>query len=92
MPDHEELLARHKPVLKHDSHEAYFADSAAEWTDNPANRLNRADGSLIASASPAHGEQRLRLGFLGKERYADNEELVPPQRRNRRNQSRNAPA
>src|SRR3954467_5437209 len=55
-----ELLERHKPFLKYDSHEAYFADSAAEWTDNPGNALKRADGTVLATA-----ENGLHLGFLG---------------------------
>jgi VPS62-like protein len=55
-----ELLERHKPFLKYDSQESYFADSAAEWTDNPGNRLARADGTVLATA-----ENGLGLGFLG---------------------------
>jgi hypothetical protein len=46
----EELLERHKPFLKYDSQESYFADSAAEWTDNPGNQLARADGTVLATA------------------------------------------
>ena len=55
-----ELLERYKPFLKYDSHEPYFADSAAEWTDNPGNALKRADGTVLATA-----ENGLNLGFLG---------------------------
>jgi hypothetical protein len=55
-----ELLKRHKPVLKYDSQESYFADSAAEWTDNPGNRLLNANGRELASAG--HG---LSPAFLG---------------------------
>jgi hypothetical protein len=55
-----ELLERYKPFLKYDSHEPYFADSAAEWTDNPGNVLMRADGTVLARA-----ENGLDLGFLG---------------------------
>ncbi|MEA2431094.1 MAG: hypothetical protein QOI19_1567 [Thermoleophilaceae bacterium] len=55
-----ELLERHKPFLKYDSHEPYFADSAAEWTDNPGNVLMRSDGTVLATA-----ENGLDLGFLG---------------------------
>jgi hypothetical protein len=55
-----DLLERHKPVLKYDSQESYFADSAGEWTDNPGNKLTRADGSVIATAADILG-----LGFLG---------------------------
>jgi hypothetical protein len=54
------LLERHLPVLKYDSHENYFADSAAEWTDNPGNRLLAEDGRELAVAG-----DRLSLDFLG---------------------------
>jgi hypothetical protein len=54
------LLEQYKPFLKYDSHEPYFADSAAEWTDNPGNLLKRADGTVLATA-----ENGLSLGFLG---------------------------
>jgi hypothetical protein len=57
----EDLLARHQPVLKYDSQESYFADSAAEWTDNPGNTLSGGDGKAISSAG--HG---LSLAFLGQ--------------------------
>jgi len=60
MSTHPELLEQYKPFLKYDSHEAYFADSAAEWTDNPGNTLKRADGTVLATA-----ENGLNLGFLG---------------------------
>jgi hypothetical protein len=60
-----ELLKRHLPFLKYDSHETYFADSAAEWTDNPGNRLVTGEGEELAVAG-----DRLSLGFLG-DRYPD---------------------
>lgn len=60
-----ELLERHKPFLKYDSQESYFADSAAEWTDNPGNELKRADGTVIKRAGGG-----LSLAFLGRD-YAD---------------------
>jgi len=41
-PGYEELLHRFKPQLSYDSNEAFFADSAAEWTDNPGNVLRAA--------------------------------------------------
>jgi hypothetical protein len=56
----EELLALHKPLLKYDSQESYFADSAAIWTDNPGNRLMRADGTVLAEVG-----RGLSLAFLG---------------------------
>jgi hypothetical protein len=60
METHPELLEQYKPFLKYDSQESYFADSAAEWTDNPGNELKRADGTVLATAE--HG---LDLAFLG---------------------------
>jgi hypothetical protein len=60
-----ELLDRHRPVLRYDSQESYFADSAAVWTDNPGNRLTTAAGALLAQAG-----DRLSLAFLGPE-YPD---------------------
>ena len=48
MTDARVLLERHKPRLVYDSHEAYFADSAATWTDSPTNVLRRADGTVLA--------------------------------------------
>ena len=60
-----ELLERHKPFLKYDSQESYFADSAAEWTDNPGNALKRADGTVVQSAGAG-----LSLAYLGRD-YAD---------------------
>jgi|tagenome__1003787_1003787.scaffolds.fasta_scaffold20678691_2 hypothetical protein len=61
-PDPIDLLERHRPVLKYDSQESYFADSAAEWTDNPGNRLQRADGTVIAEQGKG-----LSLAFLGEQ-------------------------
>src|SRR4051794_2842581 len=55
-----ELLQRHRPFLKYDSQETYFADSAAEWTDAAGNRLVAGDGTQLAVAG--HG---LALAFLG---------------------------
>ena len=60
-----ELLRRHRPFLKYDSNENYFADSAAEWTDNPGNRLLNEDGDELAAAGSG-----LSLAFLG-DRYPD---------------------
>jgi Vacuolar protein sorting-associated protein 62 len=61
----EELLALHKPVLKYDSQESFFADAAEIWTDAPGNRLVRADGTVLAEAG-----RGLSLAYLGP-RYPD---------------------
>ena len=70
-PDFEALLERHCPVLRYDSQEPYFADAASEWTDNPSNQLRQSDGTVIASATPAGGEAKLSLSFLGLNQYAN---------------------
>ena len=59
----EELLRTHRPVVKYDSQESYFADSAATFTDSPGNRLRRAAGAVH--------QPTLNLAFLGKTKYAD---------------------
>jgi hypothetical protein len=63
MTDPKLLLERHKPRLVYDSIEAYFADSAAIWTDFKFTRLNRAGGAIVAP--------QLSLAFLGATKYAD---------------------
>ena len=68
MTDSAVLLERHKPRLVYDSHEAYFADSAAIWTDSPTNALRRADGATIATPP------KLALAYLGPQTYADGDE------------------
>src|SRR5215208_2942170 len=76
MADHEAVLRRFQPRLVYDSNEAFFADSAAEWTDNPGNVLRRygprgEPGEVIAAATPGPGERQLSLDFLGHPHYAD---------------------
>src|SRR4051794_25280346 len=58
MTDVRVLLERHRPRLVYDSHEVYFADSAAIWTDSPTNVLKRADGTIVAKPP------QLSLAFL----------------------------
>lgn len=70
------LLERHIPVLRYDSQEPYFADAASEWTDNPGNQLKRADGTVIAAATPAGGEAQLSLDWLGPTQYRDGEPVL----------------
>jgi hypothetical protein len=69
MADFAQLLAKHRPVLRYDSHEIYFADSAAEWTDNTANVLRDAGGALVAAAAPQEGETQLSLDLLCQATY-----------------------
>jgi hypothetical protein len=65
MGEHDDLLRRFTPRVRYDSNEQYFADSPAQWTDNPGHELRRADGTIIARAPS------LSLGLLGRETYAD---------------------
>jgi hypothetical protein len=69
MPDFAQLLSKHRPVLRYDSHELYFADSAAEMTDNPANVLRDSAGALVAAATPQVGQAKLSLTLLGQANY-----------------------
>jgi hypothetical protein len=70
MTDVRLLLERHKPRLIYDSHEAYFADSAAIWADSSTNVLKRDDGTLVAKPP------KLTLAFLGKAVYGDNGKVL----------------
>jgi hypothetical protein len=73
--DHGRLLEDLRPLLRYDSRERYFADSAASFVENRFDggpmseyrtRLLRADGTEIANADGA-----LELGFLAAGNYAD---------------------
>jgi hypothetical protein len=65
-------LQRHRPVVRYDSHEVYFADSAAEWTDNPGHSLRAgATGAVLAQAPDTLPTPPLSLAFLGPSSYAD---------------------
>ncbi|HEX4467058.1 MAG TPA: hypothetical protein VH025_07710, partial [Solirubrobacteraceae bacterium] len=69
MSDVTALLERHRPVLRYDSHEVYFADSAAIWTDTVGHTLRRGpSGAVLAGAE---GAPPLSLSFLGPREYAD---------------------
>jgi hypothetical protein len=70
----DQLLKRHRPLLKYDSHECYFADSAAEWTDWKANQL-RQGSRVVAAATPDDDTPRLSLDFLGPDTYGNGEEV-----------------
>jgi hypothetical protein len=76
MGDHDDLLRRFQPVLRYDSNEQFFADSAEQFMVNPGNELRRkptakGSGAVLASAAPKAGEPQLELGFLGRETYGD---------------------
>lgn len=70
MTDPRDLLERHKPRLVYDSQEAYFADSAAAFTDSPTNSLRRANGARIATPP------QLSLEYLGRQTYKDGTEVL----------------
>jgi hypothetical protein len=70
MTDTSTLLERHKPRLVYDSQEAYFADSAAIWTDAPTNVLKRAGGTVLARPP------QLSLQLLGPHTYADGRKVL----------------
>lgn len=73
------MLERHKPVVRYDSHEVYFADSAAEWTDNPGHALRRRQ-AVLAQAPDTPPTPMLSLAFLGPSysdgTLADAEDLI----------------
>jgi hypothetical protein len=75
MADHSDLLVRFQPRLRYDSNEAFFADSAAEWTDNPGNMLRRGEGGepgdVLAATAPSTVPAPLGLAFLGASEYAN---------------------
>jgi hypothetical protein len=76
MADHDDLLERFQPVLRYDSNEQFFADSAIGFMVNPGNELRRkhtpkGSGAVIASAQPTGEQAQLELDFLAKEAYAD---------------------
>ncbi len=79
MTDYSALLAQFQPHLKYDSNEAFFADSAAEWTDNPGNSLRRIEGGVpsevIAATAPSTGPAPLSLGFLGASQYGNGQSV-----------------
>ena len=79
MSEHDELLRRFLPRLRYDSNEQYFADSAAQWTDNPGNELRRGDGTLLARAP------ELSLAYLG-EYAAEASDFISDPRRDYRAQ------
>jgi hypothetical protein len=75
-----ELLQRHRPFLKYDSHETYFADSAAIWTDNPGNRLLAGDGTELAIAGEGLALSYLGAGYPGGRKAAKADVISDPAR------------
>jgi hypothetical protein len=76
LAEHVDLLRRFRPQLVYDSNEAFFADSAAEWTDNPGNALRRygpqgEPGQVLATAIPERGQDKLDLEFLAHPAYGN---------------------
>ena len=74
--DHAGLLRAYSPSLRYEAQEGYFADSAAEMTDNfvagsRTNYLVNGSGTRLAAADPANPLANLSLGFLGDPAYAD---------------------
>jgi Vacuolar protein sorting-associated protein 62 len=74
MPSADDLLAMYQPVLKYDSQETYFADSAAEWTDNPGDCLIDSRGETIATAG--NGLSLARLASAVKAATANAADVV----------------
>ena len=75
-PSTEELLRRYSPHLRYEVQETYFADSAAEMTDNfvagkRQNHLVAGGGTRLAAANPADSLADLSLAYLGDPVYAD---------------------
>jgi hypothetical protein len=74
-PSVDDLLRRYAPQLRYESQETYFADSAAEMTDNfvAGSRQNLlvSGSTRIAAANPADPLPNLSLAFLGDPAYAN---------------------
>jgi hypothetical protein len=75
-PSTADLLRTYSPRLRYETQETYFADSAAEMTDNfvvgsRQNYLVGGSGNRLAAANPADPLANLSLAFLGDPTYAD---------------------
>jgi hypothetical protein len=75
-PSATDLLRAYSPQLRYETQETYFADSAAEMTDNfvagsRQNYLVSGTGTRLAAANPADPLANLSLAFLGDPTYAD---------------------
>ena len=71
MPDHDDLLKRFQPVLRYDSNEQFFADSAEQLMVNPGVELRRKRTATGNGAVLARAGGELALAFLAERRYAD---------------------
>jgi hypothetical protein len=69
MTDTRTLLQQHRPLLRYDKQEVYFADSARIWTDGPEQVLRNDVGALLAAAKATDGQAQLSLGFLRPGQY-----------------------
>jgi hypothetical protein len=81
MGEHDALLKRFQPVLRYDSNEQFFADSAVQFMVTPGCQLRRkrtdkGNGAVLASAPPNSGEPALALDFLGPTTYADGSDVL----------------
>lgn len=81
MGEHDDLLQRFQPVLRYDSNEQFFADSAVQYMVNPGNELRRkrtgaGNGAVLARAQPQAGEPVLTLDFLGPKTYRDGSKVL----------------
>jgi hypothetical protein len=81
MGAHDDLLKRFQPVLRYDSNEQFFADSAVQFMVTPGCQLRRKPtdngaGALLASVPPNAGEPALALDFLGPKTYADGSQVL----------------
>jgi hypothetical protein len=85
-------LTEHLPVLRYDSQECYFADSAAEWTDHAGNFLKDAAGEVLASAGGKDGPADLSLEFIGPsygpDQKADKADVISDPTRDYRGEAR----
>jgi Concanavalin A-like lectin/glucanases superfamily len=75
-PSTTDLLRAYSPLLRYEAQETYFADSAAEMTDNYVagsrqSYLVNGSGTRLAAANPADPLANLSLAFLGDPAYAD---------------------
>ena len=80
MTDARTLLRDHRPLLRYDKQEVYFADSARIWTDGPQQVLRTDDGTLLAAAAPSDGQAQLSLDFLRAGRYRSGAEAAAKDR------------